>query len=169
MASRIVQLLKEMGVKDGVARVTGGLMLDSGLLAAIHEEMVNEGVRIAPRAHPDSICAEVIGVAPLGVLPPLEARWTRGQGGRLNARGDPFMALSINDNWTAGDTCKPACPNGMVSIGEPVYVIDEQRCTECVGTECVGTEDERPCKLVCPTDRIVPKQDFIESPDELHS
>jgi benzoyl-CoA reductase subunit D len=66
MASRIVKLLKETGVKDGVALVTGGLVLDSGLLAAIHEEMVNEKVRIEARAHPDSICAGAIGVAPWG-------------------------------------------------------------------------------------------------------
>jgi ferredoxin len=73
------------------------------------------------------------------------------------------MALLINDNWTAGDTCKPVSPNGVISIGEPVYVIDAQRCIE-----CVGAEDEPQYKLVCPADRIVPKPDVIESPDELH-
>ncbi|HVJ74914.1 MAG TPA: benzoyl-CoA reductase subunit D, partial [Casimicrobiaceae bacterium] len=40
MASRIVKLLKVTGVKDGVALLTGGLALDTGLLAAIREEMV---------------------------------------------------------------------------------------------------------------------------------
>lgn len=50
-------------MKDGVALVTGGLVLDSGLLAAIHEELVNEKVRIEAHGHPDSICAGAIGVA----------------------------------------------------------------------------------------------------------
>ncbi|MEO7937322.1 MAG: benzoyl-CoA reductase subunit D, partial [Burkholderiaceae bacterium] len=54
MASRIVKLLKVTGVKDGVALLTGGLALDTGLLAAIQEEMVNEKIRIEARSHPDS-------------------------------------------------------------------------------------------------------------------
>ena len=46
MASRIVKLLKVTGIKDGVALLTGGLALDTGLLAAIQEEMVNEKVTV---------------------------------------------------------------------------------------------------------------------------
>jgi benzoyl-CoA reductase subunit D len=63
MASRIVKLLKVTGVKSGVALLTGGLALDSGLLAAIQEEMVNERVAITARSHPDSIYAGAIGAA----------------------------------------------------------------------------------------------------------
>lgn len=68
MASRIVKLLKVTGVKDGVALVTGGLALDSGLLAAIQEEMVNEKVLVEARAHPDSIYAGAIGAALWGAF-----------------------------------------------------------------------------------------------------
>lgn len=68
MASRIVKLLKVTGVKDGVALVTGGLALDSGLLAAIQEEMVNEKVRVEARAHADSIYAGAIGAALWGAF-----------------------------------------------------------------------------------------------------
>ena len=46
MASRIVKLLKVTGIKSGTALLTGGLALDSGLLAAIQEEMVNEKVSV---------------------------------------------------------------------------------------------------------------------------
>jgi benzoyl-CoA reductase subunit D len=68
MASRIVKLLKVTGVKDGVALLTGGLALDSGLLAAIQEEMVNEKVKVTARAHPDSIYAGAIGAALWGAF-----------------------------------------------------------------------------------------------------
>ena len=68
MASRIVKLLKVTGVKDGVALLTGGLALDSGLLAAIQEEMVNEKVKVQARAHPDSIYAGAIGAALWGAF-----------------------------------------------------------------------------------------------------
>ncbi len=63
MASRIVKLLKVTGVKSGVALLTGGLALDSGLLAAVQEEMVNEKVNVEVRSHPDSIYAGAIGAA----------------------------------------------------------------------------------------------------------
>src|SRR6266511_6006318 len=72
------------------------------------------------------------------------------------------MALLINDNCTACDACKPVCPNTAISVGDPKYVIDPLRCTE-----CVGAEDEPQCKLVCPADCIVINPDFQESPEEL--
>ncbi len=63
MASRIVKLLKVTGIKQGTALVTGGLALDSGLIAAIGEEMVNEKVQVTAVSHPDSIYAGAIGAA----------------------------------------------------------------------------------------------------------
>jgi len=63
MASRIVKLLKVTGIKDGTALLTGGLALDTGLLAAIREEMVNEKVNVAAVSHADSIYAGAIGAA----------------------------------------------------------------------------------------------------------
>ena len=68
MASRIVKLLKVTGVKGGVALLTGGLALDTGLLAAIQEEMVNEKVAVQARSHPDSIYAGAIGAALWGAF-----------------------------------------------------------------------------------------------------
>jgi benzoyl-CoA reductase subunit D len=63
MASRIVKLLKVTGIKDGTALLTGGLALDTGLLAAIREEMANEKVNVTAISHPDSIYAGAIGAA----------------------------------------------------------------------------------------------------------
>jgi benzoyl-CoA reductase subunit D len=68
MASRIVKLLKVTGIKSGVALLTGGLALDSGLLAAIQEEMVNEKVSVTARSHADSIYAGAIGAALWGAF-----------------------------------------------------------------------------------------------------
>jgi benzoyl-CoA reductase subunit D len=68
MASRIVKLLKVTGIKDGTALLTGGLALDTGLLAAIREEMVNEKVNVEAMSHPDSIYAGAIGAALWGAF-----------------------------------------------------------------------------------------------------
>ena len=68
MASRIVKLLKVTGIKEGTALLTGGLALDSGLLAAIQEEMVNEKVNVKALSHPDSIYAGAIGAALWGAF-----------------------------------------------------------------------------------------------------
>lgn len=72
------------------------------------------------------------------------------------------MALLINDDCTACDACKPACPNEAISAGSPIYVIDPLKCTE-----CVGAHDEPQCMDVCPADCIVPNPDFQESKEEL--
>ena len=68
MASRIVKLLKVTGIRDGTALITGGLALDSGLIAAIQEEMVNEKVNVVAVSHPDSIYAGAIGAALWGAF-----------------------------------------------------------------------------------------------------
>jgi ferredoxin len=47
-------------------------------------------------------------------------------------------------------------------VGDPVYVIDPAKCTE-----CVGAKDEPQCKLVCPADCIVPNPDVEETPEQL--
>jgi len=64
MASRLAKLLKVTGIKSGTVLLTGGLALDSGLLAALQEELVNEKITdITALSHPDSICAGAIGAA----------------------------------------------------------------------------------------------------------
>lgn len=68
MASRIVKLLKVTGIKEGTALMTGGLALDSGLLAAIREEIANEKANVEVVNHPDSIYAGAIGAALWGAF-----------------------------------------------------------------------------------------------------
>jgi len=68
MASRIVKLLKVTGIAQGVALLTGGLALDSGLLAAIQEELADEKINVEAVSHPDSIYAGAIGAALWGAF-----------------------------------------------------------------------------------------------------
>lgn len=74
------------------------------------------------------------------------------------------MALMINEDCTACDACVLECPNDAISVGDPIYVIDALRCTE-----CVGAHDEPQCQLVCPPDCIVPNPDYLETPEELQT
>ncbi|MCC7058923.1 MAG: benzoyl-CoA reductase subunit D [Burkholderiaceae bacterium] len=68
MASRIVKLLKVTGIKEGTVLMTGGLALDTGLLAAIREELANEKANVQVENHPDSIYAGAIGAALWGAF-----------------------------------------------------------------------------------------------------
>ena len=74
------------------------------------------------------------------------------------------MALMITDTCTACDACVIECPNEAISEGEPFYVIDALRCTE-----CVGAHDSPRCQPVCEPQCIVANPDFVESRDELLS
>ena len=72
------------------------------------------------------------------------------------------MALLITDACTACDACEPVCPNKAITAGQPIYVIDPMKCTE-----CVGAHDEPQCIDVCPADCIVPDPQHAESKDQL--
>ncbi len=72
------------------------------------------------------------------------------------------MALTINDACTSCDACVSVCPNEAITIGNPIYIIDPLKCTE-----CVGAKDEPQCKLVCPADCIVQDPDNVETPEQL--
>ena len=73
------------------------------------------------------------------------------------------MALIITDECINCDVCEPECPNGAISQGDEIYVIDPSRCTE-----CVGHFDEPQCRKVCPVDCIPLNPDFVETQDELY-
>ena len=59
------------------------------------------------------------------------------------------MALKITDQCINCDVCEPECPNGAISMGPEIYVIDPSKCTE-----CVGHFDKPQCQVVCPVDCI---------------
>jgi ferredoxin len=72
------------------------------------------------------------------------------------------MALLINSLCVNCDVCEPACPNQAIRAGESIYLIDPDRCTE-----CVGHFDEPQCVAVCPVECIDPDPQRPESNDEL--
>ena len=45
------------------------------------------------------------------------------------------MALKIIDGCTLCDACVPDCPNEAITAGDPLYIIDPLKCTECVGAK----------------------------------
>ena len=69
MASRLVKLLKVTGITKGTVLMTGGLALDTGLLAAVQEELVTEKISgLTITSHPDSIFAGAVGAALWGAF-----------------------------------------------------------------------------------------------------
>lgn len=74
------------------------------------------------------------------------------------------MALMITDACINCDVCEPECPNGAISAGIEIYVIDADKCTE-----CVGHFDAPQCREVCPVDCIPLNPERVESPEELRA
>ncbi len=72
------------------------------------------------------------------------------------------MALMITDECINCDVCEPECPNGAISQGPEIYVIDPAKCTE-----CVGHFDQPQCVEVCPVNCIPVDPSHVESKDEL--
>lgn len=68
------------------------------------------------------------------------------------------MALTITDDCINCDVCEPECPNQAIYMGEHIYEIDPNKCTE-----CVGHFDEPQCVALCPVACIPVRPNFIES------
>jgi ferredoxin len=75
------------------------------------------------------------------------------------------MAKKITEECISCGACEPDCPNEAISQGDPVYVIDWEKCTE-----CVGAYDSPKCIEVCPVDGvIIPDPDHAESHEQLEA
>jgi ferredoxin len=72
------------------------------------------------------------------------------------------MALMINEECIVCGACESECPNEAISEGDSIYVIDPNRCTE-----CIGFYDEPQCVNVCSVEAIVPDPKHKESKEEL--
>ncbi|MGZ8214093.1 MAG: YfhL family 4Fe-4S dicluster ferredoxin [Methylosarcina sp.] len=73
------------------------------------------------------------------------------------------MSLIINDECINCDVCEPECPNGAISQGEDIYIINPVLCTE-----CVGHYDTPQCMEVCPVDCINKDPGHVEDKDSLY-
>ena len=60
------------------------------------------------------------------------------------------MALLITKRCINCDMCEPECPNQAISMGDTIYQIDAERCTE-----CVGHYDAPTCQSVCPINNTI--------------
>lgn len=72
------------------------------------------------------------------------------------------MAFKITEECIACAACETECPNEAITEGEEIFIIDPDKCTE-----CVGHYDTQQCADVCPVDCCVPDPDHKESRDEL--
>ena len=72
------------------------------------------------------------------------------------------MAYKITEDCISCGACEPECPNKAISEGDPIYKIDPNRCTECVGSYAKSK-----CAEVCPVDSCVADDKHKESRDEL--
>lgn len=72
------------------------------------------------------------------------------------------MALMINDECANCGVCQAECPNDAISEAEDKYVINPDKCTE-----CVGFFDEPQCAAVCPVEACVRDPNRMETREEL--
>ena len=72
------------------------------------------------------------------------------------------MSLYITDECINCDVCEPECPNGAISQGDEIYVIDPALCTE-----CVGHYETSQCVEVCPVDCILKDPAHEETEEQL--
>ncbi|MEH6504535.1 MAG: YfhL family 4Fe-4S dicluster ferredoxin [Cycloclasticus sp.] len=72
------------------------------------------------------------------------------------------MSLIITDECINCDVCEPECPNDAIYMGEEIYEITPDLCTE-----CVGHFDTPQCVEVCPVECIPKDPNHEESKDQL--
>jgi ferredoxin len=72
------------------------------------------------------------------------------------------MATMIASDCINCGACEPECPNNAISQGDPIFVIDPQLCTE-----CVGFHDYEACAAVCPVDVCITDPNNVESEEAL--
>jgi ferredoxin len=72
------------------------------------------------------------------------------------------MAYLINEECINCGACEPECPNEAISEGENFFVIDPNRCTD-----CVGAHESSRCVEVCPVDACQPDPEHAETKEQL--
>jgi ferredoxin len=74
------------------------------------------------------------------------------------------MAYKITDECISCGACEAECPNQAISEGDPIYKIDPNKCTE-----CVGAHDSSKCAEVCPVDACKPDEEHKETKEQLQA
>lgn len=60
------------------------------------------------------------------------------------------MSLQIVDACVNCWACLPLCPNKAIYEAKPHFLIDPDRCTE-----CIGDHDDPQCAAVCPIEEAI--------------
>lgn len=75
------------------------------------------------------------------------------------------MAMVILEECISCSACEPECPNEAITQGDSIYVIDVDKCTE-----CVGAHDAPKCVEVCPVEGcIIVDPNHTETREELEA
>jgi ferredoxin len=75
------------------------------------------------------------------------------------------MSMVIVEDCISCGACEPECPNEAISQGDTIYVIDAEKCTE-----CVGAFDQPKCVELCPVENcVVPDPNHKETRDQLEA
>ena len=72
------------------------------------------------------------------------------------------MAYKITEECISCGSCQAICPNKAISEGESTYIINSDKCTECVGT---GKKPQ--CASVCPVEAPKPDASKKETKEQL--
>jgi ferredoxin len=60
------------------------------------------------------------------------------------------MSMLILDDCISCGACEPECPNEAITQGDSIYLVDADKCTE-----CVGAFDDPKCVETCPVDGCI--------------
>ena len=66
-----------------------------------------------------------------------------------------MSSLTILTQCIACDACRDVCPTQAISIGEPIYIIAQDKCIL-----CAGYAESPNCIEVCPVDAIIDIKDM---------
>ncbi len=72
------------------------------------------------------------------------------------------MAYKITEDCISCGACEAECKNQAISEGDSHFVIDPDKCTE-----CVGNASSPKCAEVCPVGAPISDPDHIESKEKL--
>jgi ferredoxin len=72
------------------------------------------------------------------------------------------MAYKITDECISCGACEPECENQAITEAETIYIIDPNKCTE-----CVGISEVKKCVDICPVDCCIPDPEHNETHEEL--
>jgi ferredoxin len=81
------------------------------------------------------------------------------------------MSMVITETCINCGNCEPICPNQAISAGDIIYLVKQERCTECVGAfdkpQCVESCPIGDCITVDPA-HTEPQEILLARYQELH-